>query len=140
MRAVFYLRTNSYYHIIISPLIWNRLYPSLLGVCAEIQIIILKFILQPPDLPNSLRKDFPFSKSIIPYVVPYSPLSISGEGILYVNRYFRTLGLKILFADTAYAPICLCVRWFDQLRFLDFYTYVGYRACSLKRQILLYPY
>ena len=35
-----------------------------------------------------------------------SLLSTSGEGILRVNPYFRTLGLKVLFAETAYAPIC----------------------------------
>jgi hypothetical protein len=114
--------------------------PSLLGVCVDVQIVILKFAMQPYDLPNSsLHKALPFPESIIPYVVPYSPLSTSGKGVLHVNRYFRTLGLKVLFAETDYAPICLCVRRFDQLLFLDRYAQVGYRACCLKRQILLSP-
>jgi hypothetical protein len=114
--------------------------PSLLRVCVEVQIIILKLVMQPHGLPqSSLHKNFPFLESPIPYVVPYSPLSTSGEGILHANRYFRTLGLKVLFAETAYAPICLCVRWFDRLEFLDRYAHVGYRACRLTRQILLSP-
>jgi hypothetical protein len=95
--------------------------------------------LQPPDLVETLRRDdFPFSKSVIPYVVPYSPLKVAREeGILGVNRYFRTLGLEILFKDAAYAPVCLCVRWFHRLSYLDLYAQVAYRACSYKRQILL---
>jgi hypothetical protein len=45
--------------------------PSLLGVCVDVQTVILKFIIQPYDLPNSsLHKDFPPSESIIPYAVP----------------------------------------------------------------------
>jgi hypothetical protein len=102
--------------------------------------MILKFIMQPDDLPQKLlHKNFPFSESPIPYVVLYSLLSTLCEDILHVNRYFRILGLKVLFAETAYTLICLCVRWYDQLGFLDLYEDVGHRACRLKPQILLSP-
>ena len=109
-------------------------------LCPEMQTTILEFLLQPHDLSKILpRRDFPFSKSIIPYVIPYSPFGVSSEGILYVNHHFRNLGLRILFRDKAYAPIYLCVRWFDRLSYIDLYAHVGYRACSYKRQILVSP-
>jgi hypothetical protein len=111
----------------------------LLQLCSEVHVTILSFTLQPPELAEILqRDDFPFSKSVIPYVVPYSPLKVAKEeGILRVNRHFRTLGLEILFKDAAYAPVCLCVRWFHRLSYLDLYAQVAYRACSYRRQILL---
>src|SRR5437764_4487972 len=111
---------------------------SLHDLCSEIQITILKFVLQPSDLPKtSTAEDFPFSKSIIPYIVPYNPLNVASEGIIQTDHHFRALGLEILFQETAYAPICLYARWFYQLRFLDLYTHVGYRPCYFKRRILL---
>jgi hypothetical protein len=126
--------------ISLSPRTGDNLRSFLLELCPEMQITILKYLLQPPNPSETLgRKDFPFSKSIIPYVVPYSPFRVSREGILRVNHYFRIMGLGILFQDKAYAPVCLCVRWFDRLRFLDLYAHVGYLACSYKRQILLSP-
>jgi hypothetical protein len=111
----------------------------LLQLCSETHITILSFALQPPDLVETLRRDdFPFSKSAIPYVVPYSPLKVAKEeGILRVNRHFRALGLEILFKDAVYAPVCLCVRWFHRLSYLDLYAQVAYRACAYRRQILL---
>ena len=104
--------------------------------------MILSFVLQPPDLVETLRRDnFPFSKSVIPYVVPYSPLRVAKEeGILRVNRHFRTLGLEILFKDAAYAPVCICARWFHRPSYLDLYAQVAHRACAYKRQILLSQY
>jgi hypothetical protein len=62
------------------------------------------------------------------------------EGILRVNRHFRTLGLEILFKDAAYAPVCLCVRWFHRPSYLHLYAQVAYRACAYRRQILLSPF
>jgi hypothetical protein len=114
----------------------------LLQLCSDVQITILSFALQPPDLVETPRRDdFPFLKSVIPYVVPYSPLKVAKEeGILRVNRHFRTLGLEILFKDAAYAPVCLCVRWFHRLSYLNRYAPVAYRACAYERQILLSPF
>jgi hypothetical protein len=111
---------------------------SWLQLCPEVQIMVLSFALQPPRLTETLqRDDFPFTKSVIPYVVSYSPLIVASKGILRVNRYFRTVGLAILFKDAAYAPVCLCVRWFHRLSYLDLYAHVGYLDCSYKRQVLL---
>jgi hypothetical protein len=113
---------------------------SLLDLCHEMQVTTLQFLLQPAELSENLvRSRLPFSESIIPYHVPDSPFSVSREGILQVNRHFRTLGLRILFQNRAYTPVCLCVRWFDQLKYLSLYGHVGYRACSYKHQILLSP-
>lgn len=112
----------------------------LLDLCSEIQVTILKFLLQPAEpSENIVRKNLPFSESIIPYHVPDSPFSVSREGILQINRHFRMLGLRVLFQNGAYTPVCLCVRWFDQLKYLSLYGHVGYRACSYKHQILLSP-
>jgi hypothetical protein len=113
---------------------------SLLDLCYEIQVTILQVLLQPADLSENLgRKSLPSSESIISSHVSESPFSVSGEGILQVNRHFRTLGLRILFRNGAYGPVCICVRWFDQLNYLSLYGNVGYRACSYKQQILLSP-
>jgi len=112
----------------------------LCDLCDEIQVMILQLLLQPAKPPETLvGKDLPFSESIIPYYVSESPFSLSKEGILQVNRHLRTLGLRILLHNEAYTPICLCVRWFDQLKYLRLYGHVGYRACSYKHQILLSP-
>jgi hypothetical protein len=111
---------------------------SLLELCYDMQVTVLQFLLQPAELSeNLLRKNLPFSESMIPYHVPESPFGVSREGILQVNHHFRTLRLRILFQNRAYTPVCLCVRWFDQLKYLRLYGHVGYRACSYKRQILL---
>src|SRR5271156_3113937 len=125
----------------ISPQRGDTSQSSLLDLCREMQVIILQFLLQPVELSENLgRKSLPFSESTIPYHISDSPFSVSREGILQVNRHFRTLGLRVLFQNRAYTPVCLCVRWFDQLKYLSLYGHVGYRACSYKHQILLSPF
>jgi hypothetical protein len=99
----------------------------------------LNYVLQPPGSVNldSSVTDFPFADSVIPYTFQCSPLIKSGEGILKSNRHLRHLGLIILFKHHAYAPVCLCIRWFHQLRFVDLYKQVKSQTCWIKRQV--YP-
>jgi hypothetical protein len=86
--------------------------------------MILNFILQPPNLPYislSLKSSAP--ADLTTSTAQSSPLDRWDEGILGTNRHFRHLGLKVLFRNRDYAPVCLCVRWRFGLLFglLDLY-------------------
>lgn len=95
--------------------------------------MILNFILQPPNLPyiDLSPRSFAPADSITS-AAPCSPLNGAGEGILGINRYFRHLGLEVLFRNRDYTPVYLCVRW--RFGLLDLYLHQTYLS---KRHNLL---
>jgi hypothetical protein len=94
-----------------------------LNAATEVQIMILNFILSP--------KSFAPADSTM-LADSGSPLNRSGEGILRTSRYFRHLGLEVLFRNQDYTPVYLCVRW--RFGLLDLYLHQTYLS---KRHNLL---